>query len=130
MSRAIALIALLVLAGCASLRETPPMDPAALAALEANVPRCSTARNCALMWSAARNWVTSSCGMRIQTISEDFIETFGSIDTAAACRVTRDPDPLGGYSFHVVVSYANHFMPQPWPMVRQFQAVVSAAGAQ
>jgi hypothetical protein len=126
MSRAIALGLLLILAGCA----TAPADPAALAALQANAPRCAAPRQCALMWSAARNWVTSSCGMKIQTITEDFIETYNSLGTEAACRVTRDPEPAGGFSFHVRVSYGNPFMPLPWGMVREFQATVSAAGAQ
>jgi len=30
--------------------------------------------------------------MRIQTLSESFIETYGSIDVNSHCRLTKDPE--------------------------------------
>ena len=122
-----ALAIALHLGGCAT---APPAAAAPdLVALRATVPTCSSDRQCAGMWSAARNWVTSSCGMKIQTITDNFIETYGPIDGNLACRITRDPEPAGFYSFHVFVNYGAPFMGKfIAEKVGNFQRTVSAAG--
>ena len=113
------------MAGCASQQ----IQPDEMSALHANVPKCTAQRECEAMWAAARNWVTSSCGMKIQTMTDGFIETYGPLDGNAACRVTRDPDPAGGYTFHVAVNYGARFMGRyAVQMVQGFQSSVRTAG--
>jgi hypothetical protein len=108
-------------AGCATSAPAPD--------LRATVPVCSNARQCEAMWSAARDWVASSCEMKIQTMSDGYVETFNSIGTAHACRATRDPDPAGdGYAFHILVGCANPFMCNAVGYVQAFQRGVTAAG--
>lgn len=119
----------MLLAGCVT--ESPADDAAARAALAANVPVCSDQRQCEGMWSAARNWVNATCGMKIQTMTDTYIETYNSTNTDAACRVTKDPRPEGGYTFHVAVSCGNMFgcVPSAVSVVGSFQSTVKAAGA-
>jgi hypothetical protein len=127
MRKFLTLITLLIVTGC----ELAPLTPDQLATMHANIPKCSDQRQCEAMWSAARNWVTSSCGMKIQTITDSFIETYGPIGAlTAACRVTKDPEPTGGYSFHVAVSCegGSCARTQTVNLVAGFQSSVRTAG--
>jgi hypothetical protein len=125
MRKFLILVTLLAGAGCASQQ----INPEQAAALRANIPKCLDQRECDGMWAAARNWVTGSCGMKIQTMSDNFIETYGPIDGRVACRVTRDPEPAGGYSFHVLVNYGAPFMGSyELQMLQSFQSTVRTAG--
>jgi hypothetical protein len=99
----------LLLAGCAS----PQMradNATKQNEFASTVPHCSDQRQCEIMWSEARKWVLSTCGMKIQTMSDSFIETFNSIgsDTDLGCRVTKDPAG-NGYEFTVAASCGNMF---------------------
>ena len=101
MSKFLICVTFCLMAGCASEQLTPDET----ASMRANIPKCSQQRECEAMWTAARNWVTSSCGMKIQNITDSYIETYNSTFVlTSACRVTKDPEPAGGYSFHVFVS--------------------------
>jgi hypothetical protein len=67
-----------IMAGCVVVPERAPIDQATLKNIATNMPHCSEAHVCEAMWAAARDWVVSSCGMKIQTISDSFIETYNS----------------------------------------------------
>lgn len=122
----------LLLSGCSQEFWQRPVDQAnareaeALARIKANTPICTEPRECEGMWSAARNWVSASCGMKIQTMTDSFIETFNSVDGAAACRVTKDPRPEGGYSFQALVNCAGGC--EPYALVADFQRTLRSAG--
>ena len=94
-------VTFLLALGC----ELAPISPDQIAAMRANIPRCTAQRECEAMWSAARNWVTSSCAMKIQTMTDTFIETYNSnFALSAVCRSDQRSGTGGGYSFHVAVS--------------------------
>lgn len=124
------LLSLSLLAGCASM--TPQQQAAFQQQMAATQPRCSTQRQCEAAWSAARNWVTSNCGMKIQTMTDSYIETYNSIDTSLACRVTKDPEPSGGYSLSIAVSCGNMFgcVPDAHDAALSFNREVSATAQQ
>jgi len=125
---AITIILATALSACSTM--TPEQRAAVQNDLNANTPVCTEQRQCEGMWSAARNWVTSSCGMKIQTMTDTFIETYNSTDTSTACRVTKDPRAAGGYAFNVAVSCGNMFgcVPDSVSQIRSFEATVNAAG--
>jgi hypothetical protein len=91
-----------LLAGCyvPTIFPTLKVPDEVRAQIAANRPHCDEPRQCEAMWAAARNWVVSSCGMKIQTATDGFIETYNSRGNLLACRVWRDPAPEGGYDFH------------------------------
>lgn len=97
----------------------------------ASRPVCTSDRQCEAMWAAARNWVTSTCGMKIQTMTDSFLETYNSIDMRLACRVTKDPLPQGGYRFEVTTGCGNMFgcAPDSWQAAFDFNTRVTQAGA-
>lgn len=102
-----ALLIALTLAGCASSAERD----AKRAEFQRTVPTCKAERECELKWASARNWVLSNAGFKIQNITGDYIETFGSVggSTYLAARVTKDPLPDGGYRITVMVWCDNPF---------------------
>jgi hypothetical protein len=124
MSKSLIFVAFCLLGGCVTSQD----QSAQMASLRANIPKCSEQRQCEGMWAAARNWVSRSCGMKIQTMTDNFIETYTSLGTEAACRITKDPEPAGGYSFHVWVSFGNHYMTGAIEMAQNFQSTVNGAG--
>lgn len=123
-------IAMALLAACSlqTYQKMAAEGDAQKQALLAHVPKCSQARECEGMWAAARSWVTANCGMKIQTITDSFIQTYGSIGSSAACQVTKDPEAAGGYSFHLAVSCDGLCVPSPAEKVSDFQSTVRTAG--
>lgn len=78
----------------------------------ASAPVCTGADECARAWSAARRWVLDNAGYRIQTYSEDYIETYQGFDSAElqlAARVTREP--ITAISARIVIELGcrNHY---------------------
>jgi hypothetical protein len=121
----------ITVAGCA-------MDPAQQAALQArresfaaSRPRCYDQSACERVWAAARNWVLANCGMKIQTMTNDYIETYNAVGgtTALHCRVTKDPLPDSGYVLTVGTNCDNLFgcFPDAWQAAENFNYVVQAA---
>ena len=102
-------LACAVLAGCATM--TPQQEAQFQQQMATTQPHCMSQRQCEAAWSAARNWVNGNCGMKIQTMTDSYIETYNSVgsDPTLACRVTKDPDAAGGYSLSISVSCANLF---------------------
>jgi hypothetical protein len=72
------------------------------------------------MWEAARTWVSAHCEMKIRTVTESLIETDNPVGSNAACRVTRSAEPTGGYSFNLVIAFANPFVFAPSGRLRSF----------
>ena len=101
-----AALTLAALAGCAS--PTPPAQESAKVA-EANrtVPICRAAKECELMWAAARAWVIANAGMKIQHVQPDYIETFNSVGMFLAVRVVKNPMLDGSYAIEVAISCEN-----------------------
>lgn len=87
------------------------------------IPACSSQKQCDAAWSAARQWVTQNCGMKIQNYSNDYMETYNSIgdSTAIACQVTKNPHPNGVNTIDARMSCANMFGCTP----DQFQSVIA-----
>jgi len=56
--KAMSLLVGLFLVGCAARAPAPDM-----AEFQRNVPTCTAARQCELMFAAGRNWLTSHCGI-------------------------------------------------------------------
>ena len=84
----------LAVAGCTS---APP-------AAKVAPPTCAEPKECEVKWSAARDWVLSHAGYRIETETPTRIETFPSIgsSTALAVRVLKQAQADGTY--HIAAS--------------------------
>lgn len=124
------IVSCLVLAGCA-------IDPAQQAALQARQasflesrPKCYDSSSCERMWAAARNWVLGNCGMKIQNITNDYIETYNAVGgtTLLHCRVTKDPLPDNGYVISIATNCDNMFgcTPDAWQAAESFNSTVQA----
>lgn len=130
MSKTLIFVTFCLLGGCVS-QQARDTQEAEITRLRANIPKCTEQRECEGMWAAARNWVASSCGMKIQTLGDSYIETYTSTSISeTGCRVTKDPEPAGGYSFHVFVACGGltGCMNSPLPMIASFQTSVRTAG--
>lgn len=94
-------------------------------------PRCYDSSSCERIWSAARNWVINNCGMKIQNITDGYIETYNSTDgsTDIHCLVTKDPLPDNGYVLNVTIGCANVFgcVPNVSQAAFAFNSAVQAA---
>lgn len=98
---------LFILIGCAPKKLTPEQ----LVELEKTKPSCATEKECEVMWSAARRWVLDNAGMKIQNITNDFIETYNprKNDTKLGVRVVKEIQPDGKYSLSVDTWCSNVF---------------------
>ncbi len=102
---------LLMLGGC-----IPIATPQQQAEIAATTPVCHGKKQCEAAWAAARNWVTSNCGMKIETYTDSFLQTFNSKDSASvdlACSVSKTPVPSGGYSINATMGCNNFLGCQP-----------------
>jgi hypothetical protein len=122
MSKSLIFVSFCLLGGCVTSQDLAAQN----AVLRANIPKCSEQRECEGMWAAARNWVSTTCEMKIQTMTDSFIETYNSPGSQTACRVTKDPEPGGGYAFHVIMSCV--YGCSTFPQLQSFQSSVRSAG--
>jgi len=124
-------ICMSALASCATV--SPQQDDALKAQAQATIPHCTAARQCEGEWAAARDWVVSNCAMKIQTMTDSYIDTYNATDGEAglACQVTKDPDPKGGYNIAIAVNCDNMFgcVPNQWVAIVAFNKAVNSAGA-
>jgi len=102
--------------------------------LEANRPVCTGKLQCEAMWDAARDWVESNCGRKIQTITDSYIATYNPAPNSPliACSVTRNPRPDGSYELHMRVWCDNIFgcQPKPFDAMAAFERSVNDTTAQ
>lgn len=119
-----------MLSACATL--TPAQRDQLQTEAFINTPYCYNARQCEYEWAAARDWVTNNCAMKIQNITDSYIETYNPIDgnPGWACRVTKNPAPNNGYTFEIRIWCANMFgcVPNQAVGVVSFNKAVKAAG--
>jgi Short C-terminal domain len=74
------------------------------------IPTCQSEKECEAKWSAARRWVLNNSSTKIQTMTDDFIETYNPrYSTDIAVRVSKEPVASGGYRFVVNVWCKNIF---------------------
>ena len=121
----VALVSLVSLSGCfdlAAIQKQQEEDAAAMRRVSESEPRCSHPRQCEAMWVAARDWITESCGYKIQTVTDNLLETYNSTGVDLACRVTKTPLPEAGYKFNASADCGNMFgcMPKPVVALQQF----------
>lgn len=94
-------------------------------------PKCADDAACERLWSAARNWVIGNCSMKIQNITDSYIETFNSVGGSPGlhCRVVKDPLPEGGYILTITTGCANMFgcVPDAWDAALNFNRAVQGA---
>lgn len=116
--------ALLFLAGCVA----PAQRAANEARFQETIPKCYDAKHCERMFAAARGWIIKHCAMKIQNITDTYIETYGSVDAGLACRMTKDPLPdVDGYSFNIAVGCGSLFCyPDPTAAAQSFNDSVGA----
>jgi hypothetical protein len=117
------MLAAAALAGCV----TMPAEPIAAA------PTCMTDADCSVKWAAARTFVLSHAGYKIQTYSTDYLETYNSVDTSTdlAAQVNREPLPGGGYQITGRFWCANIFgcVPGARETLDGFNRYVASIGA-
>jgi hypothetical protein len=68
----------------------PPVDSAV----------CASKESCDVIWSAALEWVQNNCGLRIQNMTDMFIQTYKSsddADTSTDCEVSKFSRGGGNY---------------------------------
>jgi hypothetical protein len=119
-----------VLAGCVS----PAQRAADQKLLNESVLLCRTQKQCDAEWAAASAWVSQHCGMKIQTATDNLIETYNSIDSAStesSCRVNRQPGPGHSAAIVIWVGCRNLFgcVPDAKGQVLAFDEAVKQAGA-
>jgi uncharacterized protein YceK len=126
----VGLLLSLMLDGCATV--TRQQHPDAQRQALATQPRCISQRQCEAAWSAAIDWVNHNCGVKIQSMTDSYVETYQWFDTSLACRLTKDPDPRGGYSLNVTISCRNMIgcVPDVHEAERTFNAEVKGAADQ
>ncbi|MFO0447490.1 MAG: hypothetical protein ACK52I_02165 [Pseudomonadota bacterium] len=75
------------------------------------IPTCSSAKECEVKWAAARLWVLNNSGLKFQTVTPDFMETFNppSDSDALAASVQKIPAADGSYKIAVGLTCANTF---------------------
>lgn len=121
-----------LLGGCATV--SPQQESALQSQAQATVPHCSSQRQCEGEWAAARDWVVNNCAMKIQTMTDSYIETYNAVggEPGLACRVTKNPIPSGGYEINIAVSCDNIFgcVPDKWSAIVAFNQAVQSAGVQ
>lgn len=129
MGKLIVLVLSLGLAGCAGMQEK---QSANRALFEETIPVCNGEASCKMGWAVARNWVIQNCGMKIQNITDTYIETYGSNSTALACRVMGEPRGPGSWAMVIRTTCGNIFgcVPDSWESAIRFNREVGLAIAQ
>ncbi|MEN4831741.1 PDZ domain-containing protein [Pantoea vagans] len=107
MKTLIVLLSFILLSGCVSGEQRKAQQDQ----MNKTVPTCASQKQCDAAWSAARQWVTQNCGMKIQNYSADYIETYNSLPNSAstACQVAKNLQPNGVSTLNITVSCGNMF---------------------
>lgn len=107
---AVVLAAAAMLAGCAGFVSREERE-AKQAEFERTIPKCLSAKECEVKWAAARTWVLDNSGMKFQTVTPDFMETFNppSDSDALAASVSKIPAADGSYKIGIRLACVNSF---------------------
>lgn len=124
------LLFVIVLAGCAT-----PVTDSQRRVFYQTIPTCAEAKECEVKWAAARRWVLSNAGFKIQTISPDYIETFNIRDATSTdlwVRVTKEPTSGTVYRILVEAGCNNMFgcVPEAFAAMQSFNDFVNYAKVQ
>ena len=118
-----------VLAGCANTQEVDSWRAEA----QRTTPVCVSDNQCQVMWSAARGWVLSHAGTKIQNYGADYFDTYNPITNspALAAQVSKDALGSGKYKISAKLWCDNMFGCQPnaWQALLDFNRTVNLAGA-
>jgi hypothetical protein len=115
MQRSAAVSVIVILVACATPEqqaEQRAIQQEAAARYAANIPTCSSDKECQVKWSAARRWVLDHCAYKLQHITGDFMETFSSgdmADTRMWCRVTKSATSETAYRIELENGVNNPF---------------------
>lgn len=84
-------LAAVVAAGCAT--SPSPREIQLRREIGRTIPTCETEKECAIKWSAARNWIIQNSGWKLQHVQPDFLETYNAVNSSPriAVRVTKEP---------------------------------------
>ncbi len=92
-----------------------PLPNAKTNAMDAEIarttPHCVSPRLCKAAWEGARDWVLAHCPMKIQTITDTYIQTYntGEYSAQIECAVSKTMDPAGGNTITLSVGCNNLF---------------------
>lgn len=94
------------------------------------MPFCDNEADCAAKWEAAQAWVATNCGMKIQTVTNVLIQTYGSDSTKLAATVIKEPKGDGKYNIKASIYCGNIFgcIPNQWDALQGFQDYVNGFG--
>lgn len=99
----------------------------------APTPICHGKQQCSVEWAEARTFVIDHAGMKIQTYSSDFLQTYNPINdtTDLAALVNKQPLPDGSYKIVARFWCDNIFgcLPDQTATLSEFNRKVAAAGA-
>lgn len=118
-----------VLTGCAANQNNVALQQEAAR----TVPTCSTADDCEIMWSAARQWVLSNAGYKIQNYGADYFDTYNPTQNSPllAAQVSKNAVGGGVYKINAKFWCANIFgcQPRSWEALVEFNRAVNAAAS-
>ena len=103
---ALSLTVVLLLSLCACIPGALSQEETAarLQNLRVTTPTCNSSESCELAWSAARDWVLHNAGYRIQLLTPDYLETYGSPSGSPDLSVRVQKQPLGSGRYQLVVT--------------------------
>lgn len=117
------------LAGCANTQEVDAWRAEA----QRTMPVCTSENQCQVMWSAARGWVLSHAGTKIQNYGADYFDTYNPMPNspALAAQVSKDALGSGKHKISAKLWCDNMFGCQPnaWQALLDFNRTVNLAGA-
>jgi hypothetical protein len=123
-----AILAAILAVGCAS----PGEMRARQEHFRATIPMCTGEADCRVKWEAAQVWVSQHIPMKIQTVTDVLIVTYGPMgtDATSAARVTKRPLGGGRYEIDIWVGCGNPFgcFPEPWATCNAFNDYVNTVG--
>ncbi|MDD0974836.1 hypothetical protein [Pseudomonas fontis] len=117
------------LAGCANTQEVDAWRSEA----QRTTPVCTSENQCQVMWSAARSWVLSHAGTKIQNYGTDYFDTYNPIPNSPslAAQVSKDALGSGKHKISAKLWCDNMFGCQPnaWQALLDFNRTVNQAGS-
>ncbi len=97
----IALPVVLVLSnGCV----TSPERQVLRSEFESTTPMCESTEECEQMWSAARRWLLSHSGWKLEHITDDFLETYNPTQYSPELAVRVEKIPQSNSRYQIVVT--------------------------
>lgn len=109
--RSAVLVMLTGLAGCAGGFVSKEEREAKQAEFKSTIPTCASAKECEVKWAAARQWVLANSGMKLQTVTPDFMQTYNppSDSLELSASVQKIPAADGSYKIGIGLACGNAF---------------------